>query len=349
MIDLRASRQDISDVVTDWRDRLYSFLYDKRPNQVKLMDGKSQVSKHDTYHEMLEAAADYKMNTGSLNVQECKWVKKELAWFKTNFDKVIYADEDEMKRTEANFSRRASKASSNARDVYKELMVKLYSAFTQSDCGTGKTVSHYFFDELKIKTCPYCNRQYTFTLSEDDAKAAPEYDHFYDKSDYPVLAVSFYNLVPSCHMCNHIKGTKKTVRVNPYFRGFVSKFRMFDKTDSKRLLNPIEMMNKDGVLRLAKEDGTIDNDEKSNIKALGLDSLYQMHNDYVDEIIEKAAAYNKTARQQIAVSFQKRGYTPDQIYDFIWGKYLDDTQYENRVLSKLTSDLLEQLEIKKRT
>jgi hypothetical protein len=274
-------------------------------------------------------------------------VKKELEWFKVNFDKVVLANEDEMKRICTNFVKRVTKTTDGSKDTYKEMMVNLYLTFSQSDSGKSMAVSHYFFGKLNIQTCPYCNRQYTFTLSEEDTKAAPEYDHFYDKSDYPVLAVSFYNLVPSCHTCNHIKHMKKTVKVNPYFKGFESKFRMFDKTDTRRRLSPIEMMNKEGVLRIAKEDGTISNNEKSNIKTLGLESLYRMHIDYVDEIIEKAAAYNLTARQQLADNFQKRGYTPDQVYDFVWGKYLDDTQYENRVLSKLSKDLLEQLEIKK--
>ena len=34
-------------------------------------------------------------------------------------------------------------------------------------------------------------------------------DHFFDKKEYPVMAVSFYNLVPVCHSCNHVKGTRK--------------------------------------------------------------------------------------------------------------------------------------------
>ena len=49
----------------------------------------------------------------------------------------------------------------------------------------------------------------------------------------------------------------------------------------------------------------------------------------------------------IADTFQKRGYSPDQVFDFVWGKFLDDAQYENRPLSKLTTALLEQLEIRK--
>jgi len=103
----------------------------------------------------------------------------------------------------------------------------------------------------------------------------------------------------------------------------------------------------DGNLELRKTDESESSADKGNIKAFGLKGLYAMHDDYVKEIIEKAAAYDKTARQLIADTFQKRGYSPDQVFDFVWGKYLDDAQYENRVLSKLTKDLLEQLEIKR--
>ena len=108
-----------------------------------------------------------------------------------------------------------------------------------------------------------------------------------------------------------------------------------------------EENNEDEVEHLRKSDESESSADKGNIKAFGLKGLYAMHDDYVKEIIEKAAAYDKTARQMIADTFQKRGYSPDQVFDFVWGKYLDDAQYENRVLSKLTKDLLEQLKIRK--
>lgn len=344
MIDLRASRTDIEDKAGDWKDRLKSFLFDERPGKVRLMDGRRTISKHDTFYEKMEADADHRYATGCLTIAELDWVKKELRWFKRNFETVVLADEHELFRQKKNYIRRASRITANGKIVFKELMEDLYTKFTQSDSGKGESISHYFFEELNIRTCPYCNRQYTFTLNEEDAKTSPEYDHFYSKSDYPVLAVSFYNLVPSCHVCNHIKGDKKTVKMNPYFSGFKSKFRLYDKKKNGKKLNAIEILSKgEGFLKF---DGA-NRAERSNIKAFGLSGLYGLHDDYVKDIIEKAAAYNKVSREVIADTFQKRGFTPDQVYDFVWGKYLDDSQLENRVLSKLTKGLLEQLEIKK--
>lgn len=344
MIDLRASRTDIGDKADDWKNRLKSFLFDKRSEKVKLMNGRTTVSKHDTFYEKMEADADYRVATRRLTAAERDWVKKELRWFKRNFETVVLTDEQELLRQKKNYVRRVLRATTNGKNALKELMEDLYTKFTQSDSGEGKSISHYFFEELNIRTCPYCNRQYTFTLSEKDAKTSPEYDHFYAKSDYPILAVSFYNLVPSCHVCNQIKGVKKTVKVNPFFGGFKSKFSLYDKKKGDKKLNALELLSKgEGLLKFDGANGA----ERSNIKAFGLSGLYELHDDYVKDIIEKAVAYNKVSREMIADSFQKRGYTPDQVFDFVWGKYLDDLQLENRVLSKLTKDLLEQLEIKK--
>lgn len=76
-----------------------------------------------------------------------------------------------------------------------------------------------------------------------------------------------------------------------------------------------------------------------------LQGLYEMHDDYINEIIEKTIAYNPTARQALAYAFQDQAYSPQQVYDFVWGKYLQEAQYGRRPLSKLTKDILGQLGI----
>ena len=70
-----------------------------------------------------------------------------------------------------------------------------------------------------------------------------------------------------------------------------------------------------------------------------------MHDDYINEIIEKTIAYNSTARQALVDAFQDQAYSPQQVYDFVWGRYLEEAQYQRRPLSKLTKDILEQLGI----
>lgn len=60
-------------------------------------------------------------------------------------------------------------------------------------------------ENLGIKTCPYCNRSYISFVKNDEKKTRPQLDHFYPKAIYPFLACSFYNLIPSCSACNHMK------------------------------------------------------------------------------------------------------------------------------------------------
>ena len=64
-----------------------------------------------------------------------------------------------------------------------------------------------------------------------------------------------------------------------------------------------------------------------------------------NEIVEKTIAYNSTAREALAYAFQDQAYSPQQVYDFVWGKYLQVAQYGRRPFSKLTKDILEQLGI----
>lgn len=80
-----------------------------------------------------------------------------------------------------------------------------------------------FYAALDVKVCPYCNRILIDPIDEGAGKktVVGELDHFYCKSKYPYFAVSLYNLVPSCGICNgkSRKGEKDlfgTVFENPY-------------------------------------------------------------------------------------------------------------------------------------
>jgi 5-methylcytosine-specific restriction endonuclease McrA len=66
--------------------------------------------------------------------------------------------------------------------------------------------------DLGITVCPYCNRNFIFNSTK---KRTSHFDHFFPESKYPFLAMSFYNLVPSCSTCNTLKG-KESIDYNPY-------------------------------------------------------------------------------------------------------------------------------------
>lgn len=58
-------------------------------------------------------------------------------------------------------------------------------------------------ENLGVVVCPYCNRDY---INSRGNSFGANFDHFFDKDDFPFFALSLYNLIPSCATCNRIKG-----------------------------------------------------------------------------------------------------------------------------------------------
>lgn len=80
-------------------------------------------------------------------------------------------------------------------------------------------------------SCPYCNdnKLNIVKLKSNSSpvtklKAYLDLDHFYPKSHHPFFAVSFFNLVPTCHDCNSgDKGDKPftiETHIHPYYEAF---------------------------------------------------------------------------------------------------------------------------------
>lgn len=81
--------------------------------------------------------------------------------------------------------------------------------------GVGESYYKLLPDDLANKIrkksgvvgCPYCNRNY---VGFDDKKGTAnkhnnQLDHIYPKEFFPELALSLYNLIPSCSSCNNSK------------------------------------------------------------------------------------------------------------------------------------------------
>ena len=76
-----------------------------------------------------------------------------------------------------------------------------------------------FIKDSGIRYCPYCNADSVYSasfLTEEDSDKQKfiksELDHFMPRSHYPFLAISLYNLIPSCRRCNG--GVKGAVDVD---------------------------------------------------------------------------------------------------------------------------------------
>ncbi len=80
-------------------------------------------------------------------------------------------------------------------------------------------------DIIDRRTCTYCNRIYTTTKkSVDGGKLMrPQFDHWFPQEKYPLLALSFYNLIPSCSICNSSSKGRTVFNLDDYVHPYVDK------------------------------------------------------------------------------------------------------------------------------
>lgn len=97
----------------------------------------------------------------------------------------------------------------------------------------------------RTRICPYCNHAYAFTVECKDGAFRPTLDHFFLKDQYPHLALTLYNLVPSCSTCNSsLKGQENFYQVphlNPLFDNEIIAFQLFSTKDPSGLLDDISL------------------------------------------------------------------------------------------------------------
>ncbi len=117
-------------------------------------------------------------------------------WFlSNNFEELISGHPEKLLNIHNEYEKLSF--SKNERDDIKSFFIRGYRHFPNKD----------FLNLLNIDTCIYCNRNYTLDFKNlNNARA--ELDHWLPTSDFPILALSFNNLIPSCHSCNHIKLNK---------------------------------------------------------------------------------------------------------------------------------------------
>lgn len=231
---------------------------------------------------------------------------------------------------------------------FKRTMGALYSTFFNDPaCSLStqdSTNGYWLMRKLNIKVCPYCNRNYTIAV-DGDTKTRPEFDHNIPKSDKPILALSFFNLIPACPTCNHLKSSKEII-FNPYIVNcddikFIPDLTVtgHEEDTPKKIISAINKITEVENIKLKIK--TQNENQENFIKKLAIDKLYNEHLDYVTEILEKAIAYNHSYYDGLVENFRDLGIDISEIDKLIWGTYTQIDNLGNSPLSKLTRDILE--------
>lgn len=206
-----------------------------------------------------------------------------------------------------------------------------------------KRINHWIIKKTGLRVCPYCNILYTYNRKKS---VTSQLDHFFPKSEYPMLALCFYNLVPSCSACNQIKRDDTREMASPYKDRAFQDLRITwdysggagqDKYEENNSLAILEEMI---TIRIE----TAERDEQHNLVGMKITEAYQQHRDYASEIIKKARIYtNPEAQKLICDLGESVGIAPEEIERFYLGNYLDESDLKKRPLSKMTKDFYQEI------
>jgi hypothetical protein len=201
---------------------------------------------------------------------------------------------------------------------------------------------------LDLKTCPYCNRNY-ITYIEDKSKRVigPSYDHFFLKSKYKYITLSFYNLVPSCVVCNsNLKGTTEFALSNyihPYIEGFgdnaVFDFNLKPNKMSKQISFEPYLKPKDSISSLSRDKIFGNGKDRGNVSIFKLQEIYKSHSDSVEEIYSKFESNGPYYTSSISEIIKDLKTSEEEFYRFTFRNYFDEKDFIKRPLAKLDKDI----------
>lgn len=175
--------------------------------------------------------------------------------------------------------------------------------------------------KMDIEVCPYCNINLIVTYKDVEngrTKSTADIDHFYTKSKYPQYALSLYNFIPACQMCNsRLKATKSSEgSLYPYEEGYekyastfeligtgnmiknelkiiddfdINDFNIHVKTNNKRVMKSIKIFKTNAIY-------------SSNICKERIIRLKNNITEYPQELVEqinKISRKNKTRKEYV--------------------------------------------------
>ena len=201
---------------------------------------------------------------------------------------------------------------------------------------------------LKVDCCPYCNRLFITSLkrSKNKCQSTADLDHFYNKDIFPLFALSLFNFVPSCHVCNsNIKSINWADAIYPFEEEFGNNGKFVVDEENMKDDDYIKFLTGTDTKYDLKLNINVSGDELiqkkiNNSKELfALNEIYKNHIDYAKEVLAKKhyfynEDYLKSIRDTLGI------HVSEDVQNLILFGYRMDENDKNRPLSKLTHDLL---------
>ena len=249
------------------------------------------------------------------------------------------------------------KAKTKKKILIYEAKDRIKEIFKYEGNNQSKKITPFFTENFNFRTCFYCNKDFitNFKKEKNELVSTFQLDHFYDKGKFSYLALSFYNLIPSCPTCNSskVKGSKNTFEHDSKVGKFQNEtciapndenFDFHQKVKFKLLLDDscknLHIKSKDDIDINLKEQFTDKYDKY--IEIFKLNERYKAHKDIVFDMIQKAELYPESRLKELE---NLTGIPFQQIKKDIFNLIDENEDLSKQPFSKLIVDMSKELGI----
>jgi hypothetical protein len=275
---------------------------------------------------------------------------KYIFW-KITIEKILLAKENEIMKLIILIDERLNKLSVKHKNI---IIKKIQNLFKYKDKYQNSVLTPFFTENFNFRTCFYCNKDFITNFEANKEVSTFQLDHFFDKATYPYLALSFYNLIPSCYVCNaKVKLSKNTFKHDSKIGKFQNetciapndeKFEFHQKVKFKLLLDDscknLHIKSKDDIDINLKEQFTDKYDKY--IEIFKLNERYKAQKDIVSDMIQKAELYPESRLKELE---NLTGIPFQQIKKDIFNLIDENEDLSKQPFSKLIVDMSKELGI----
>ncbi|MFZ0595854.1 MAG: hypothetical protein WAM46_02640 [Flavobacterium sp.] len=229
---------------------------------------------------------------------------------------------------------------------YDSVILEAIKYVFNYDWFTDKCVKRYdaydLAEDLDVITCIYCNRLYTNTVitKKKQKIIRPQFDHFFDKDSNPLLALSFFNLIPSCSICNSNIKLGKTfelkTHIHPYKDYVIDDFNFTYNYTSE---------NKSGLRIII--DSEIGSKIEKTFTDMSLETIYNAHISELKDLLDLKSRFSDRYLSILSSNILGPSIpiSQEELYRLAFGVEFAKEDFYKRPFSKFKNDILQELNI----
>ena len=178
------------------------------------------------------------------------------------------------------------------------------------------------------------------------------------------MAISLFNLIPSCYSCNSQLKLDEKFALDDYlyphvlsyeniaqFKAYWIATEISSKYKNDEIINVDDLTIKIAAISATQEkkifgDSALPvNERKGNLQVFQTELVYNaIHKDSVHEIISQFRVHSKADVQSLRTTYRFINYDSD-VYRFYFKNYMDEKNFNKRPLARMTRDIAKQMEI----